>query len=117
MATAAYEASMLLKALANPHRLAMMCALIDGERSVGEIAEAVGLRQPNVSQHLTLLRKDGLVEGRRDGQTVRYRISSPQALAVLDTLPRIYCTKPPACPAPRSARPAGGRRRREEATR
>ena len=61
MEAAADSASDLLKALANRHRLLIVCQLIDGERSVGDLAEFLGLRDSTVSQHLALLRKDGLV--------------------------------------------------------
>ncbi|MEA6809679.1 metalloregulator ArsR/SmtB family transcription factor, partial [Salmonella enterica subsp. enterica serovar Virginia] len=65
MERAADQASELLKALSNRHRLLIICQLIDGERSVGELAEFLSLRDSTVSQHLALLRKDGLVAARR----------------------------------------------------
>ena len=68
MEQAADEASTLLKALSNRHRLLIICQLIDGEHSVGELAEFLSLRDSTVSQHLALLRKDGLVSARRDAQ-------------------------------------------------
>ncbi|MTW17884.1 metalloregulator ArsR/SmtB family transcription factor [Rhodoplanes serenus] len=89
---AASSACTLLRALASPHRLMMMCALLDRDRSVGELAETLGMRIANVSQHLTLLRKDGLVTARRDGQTVWYTIASPAARELLAALHGIYCT-------------------------
>jgi DNA-binding transcriptional ArsR family regulator len=85
------EASDLLKALANRHRLLILCHLIDGERSVGELAEFLGIRVSGVSQHLALLRKDGLVAARRDGQTIWYSIASAPAGAIVATLYQIYC--------------------------
>ena len=91
MEAAADSASDLLKALANRHRLLIICQLIDGERSVGELAEFLGLRDSTVSQHLALLRKDELVTARRDGQTVWYSIGSPQARELVRTLYREYC--------------------------
>ncbi|EJW11023.1 Transcriptional regulator, ArsR family [Rhodovulum sp. PH10] len=98
--SAADDACTLLRALASPHRLMMVCAMLDRERSVGELAETLGMRIANVSQHLTLLRKDGLVTARRDGQTVWYAIASPAARELLGTLHRLYCTPAPVCPAP-----------------
>ncbi|NVO16333.1 MAG: winged helix-turn-helix transcriptional regulator [Rhodoplanes sp.] len=95
---AAGAACTLLRALASPHRLMMVCAMIEHERSVGELAETLGMRIANVSQHLTLLRKDGLVTARRDGQTIWYAIASPEARELLTALHRIYCTPAPACP-------------------
>ncbi len=91
MQTAAEGATELLKALANPHRLMIICQLVEGERSVGELAALLGIRDSTVSQHLALLRKDGLVASRRDGQTIWYSISSSPAKAMLETLYRVYC--------------------------
>ena len=81
-----------LKALANRHRLLIVCQLIDGERSVGDLAEFLGLRDSTVSQHLALLRKDGLVIARRDAQTIYYSIASDPAREILTALYRVYCT-------------------------
>jgi ArsR family transcriptional regulator, virulence genes transcriptional regulator len=97
MQVAAGQASDLLKALANRHRLMIVCQLIDAERSVGELAAFLGIRESTVSQHLALLRKDGLVAARRDGQTIWYQISSGPAREVIKTLYRIYCGHTPAC--------------------
>lgn len=91
MAAKAEDAAGLLKVLANRHRLLIICQLIKDERSVGELAEFLGIRDSTVSQHLALLRKDGLVTARRDGQTIWYSISSAPARAVLETLYGIYC--------------------------
>src|SRR5262249_34775825 len=85
MRVAADQASELLKALANRHRLLIICQLIDGERSVGELAGFLGIRDSTVSQHLALLRKDGLVSAARDGPTIWYSISSPPARELLET--------------------------------
>jgi len=91
MEAAADQASDLLKALSNRHRLLILCQLIDGERSVGHLAEQLGLRDSAVSQHLALLRKDALVTARRDAQTIYYSIASEPARDVLTTLYRVYC--------------------------
>jgi ArsR family transcriptional regulator, virulence genes transcriptional regulator len=96
MEAAADQASELLKALSNRHRLLIICQLIDGERSVGDLAEFLGLRDSTVSQHLALLRKDGLVSARRDAQTIYYSIASAPAREVLKTLYQIYCGPPKA---------------------
>ncbi len=106
MRTAADDASGLLRALANRHRLLILCRLIDGERSVGELADALGIRDSTVSQHLALLRKDGLVRTRRDGQTIWYAISSAPARAVIEVLYRSYCGPSP------NGRREGARERR-----
>ena len=91
MEGAADQASNLLKALSNRHRLLIICQLIDGERSVGDLAQFLDLRDSTVSQHLALLRKDGLVSARRDAQTIYYSIASEPARAVLKTLYQVYC--------------------------
>jgi DNA-binding transcriptional ArsR family regulator len=95
MEVAADRASELLKALANRHRLLIVCQLLDRERSVGELAEFLGIRDSTVSQHLSVLRRDGLVAARRDGQTIWYSISSAPARALLETLYRSYCVPAP----------------------
>ena len=92
MASAAEEAGELLKALANRHRLMILCQLVDGERSVGDLAGRVGVRDSTVSQHLQLLRKDGLVRARREGQTIWYSIASEQARVLVATLYSIFCS-------------------------
>ncbi len=91
MELAADQASELLKALSNRHRLLIVCQLVDGERSVGDLAEFLGLRDSTVSQHLALLRKDGLVSARRDAQTIYYSIASKPAREILKTLYQVYC--------------------------
>jgi ArsR family transcriptional regulator, virulence genes transcriptional regulator len=91
MLMAADEASGLLKALANRHRLIIVCQLTENERSVGELAAFLNIRDSTVSQHLALLRRDGLVKARRDGQTIWYSIGSRQARELVRTLYRVYC--------------------------
>jgi len=92
MEAAADRASEFLKALANRHRLMLVCQLIEGERAVGELVEALGVRDSTVSQHLALLRKDGIVTTRRDGQTIYYSIGLPAARAVVEALYRYFCS-------------------------
>lgn len=91
METAAEQASELLKSLANRHRLLILCQLIGAAKSVGQLADFLKLRDSTVSQHLSLLRRDGLVRARRDGQTIWYSVASPAARRVLETLFEIYC--------------------------
>lgn len=115
MAGAADRASELLKALANRHRLLILCQLIESERSVGELAEFLSIRDSGVSQHLALLRKDGLVAARRDGQTIWYSIASAEARAVLTTLYGIYCEPTSICETrPARKMPMIARRRLEQ---
>ena len=73
----------LLRVLANSHRLKVLCALRNGERPVGEIAGVVGLSQSALSQHLARLRRDGVVEARRQGQTIFYRIADADVMSLL----------------------------------
>ncbi len=101
MESAADQASELLKALSNRHRLLIICQLIDGEHSVGELAAFLDLRDSTVSQHLALLRKDGLVSARRDAQTIYYSIASEPAREVLKTLYQVFCATPKAAAAKR----------------
>ena len=97
MLAAADQASALLKALANRHRLIVICQLIEKERSVGELAALLKIRNSTVSQHLALLRKDGLVTARRDGQTIWYSIGSAPARELVRTLYQVYCAPNPVC--------------------
>ena len=91
MQAAADEASALMKALANRHRLLILCRLTDGERSVGDLAGFLGVRDSTVSQHLALLRRDRIIAGRRDGQTIWYRIESEPARNVISALYGSFC--------------------------
>jgi DNA-binding transcriptional ArsR family regulator len=91
MHASAQEAEELLKALANRHRLLILCQLIEQERSVGELAELLSLRDSTVSQHLALLRKDDLVSTRREGQTIWYAIASEPARKLVETLYQVFC--------------------------
>ncbi len=89
----AAEAARLLAALANESRLMILCELVDGERSVGTLVEAVGLTQSALSQHLAKLRAAGIVATRRDAQTIYYRLASEAAGSVMTTLAEIYCRR------------------------
>lgn len=91
MQSRASEVSGLMKALANPHRLMILCELLHGERSVGALEEAVGLRQSPLSQHLAKLRHQGLVNTRREAQTIHYSLASSEVSQVMALLYRLYC--------------------------
>lgn len=91
MAAQADAAAELLKALANPQRLRILCLLHEGERSVGEINHLVELSQSALSQHLAVLRQKALVRTRREAQTVYYALASGPAEAIIHTLHGIYC--------------------------
>lgn len=89
--SSARRASALLKAMGNPHRLMILCQLIGGERSVGELERIVGLSQSALSQHLARLRRDKLVQTRRVAQTIYYSLAGKEASTVLSTLYQLYC--------------------------
>lgn len=89
----AQAAAGLLKALANENRLMILCSLIDGEISVGELNARVPLSQSALSQHLASLRDAGLVATRKEAQTVYYRLEGTAAIRVLEVLQSIYCPK------------------------
>ena len=93
MRAAAAQAGGLLKALANPDRLLLLCQLTQGEQTVGALEAALGIRQPTLSQQLGVLRQEGLVATRRDGKQIHYSVASPEALAVLRLLYQLYCPK------------------------
>lgn len=117
MAAAADQASELLRSLGNRHRLLILCQLTEGERSVGDLASFLDLRDSTVSQHLALLRREGLVRARRDGQTIWYSIASPPARRILETLFDIFCKPASMCEPParqRKPRLASGRSGRKQ---
>lgn len=93
MHEAAAEAAQLMKTLANPDRLMLLCQLSQGEMSVGELEAALGIRQPTLSQQLTVLRDEALVATRREGKYIYYRVRSAAALAVLKVLYQQFCAK------------------------
>lgn len=84
-------AGQLLKALANPDRLLLLCQLAQGERNVSELETLLGIQQPTLSQQLAVLRREELVATRREGKQIYYQISSPAALAVIGTLYQLFC--------------------------
>jgi ArsR family transcriptional regulator, virulence genes transcriptional regulator len=92
----AREASVLLKAMSNEHRLLILYQLVAGEKSVGELVRQVGLSQSALSQHLARLRRDNLVRTRREAQTIFYSVAAEEPLAVLHLLDQIYGAEPAA---------------------
>lgn len=87
----ACDAAQLLKAMANEHRLLILCHLAEWELSVGELNERIDLSQSSLSQHLAVLREIGLVETRRQAQTIYYRLADGPAVEVMRTLYNLYC--------------------------
>jgi ArsR family transcriptional regulator len=76
----------VLKTLSNPRRLEIIHLLANGPREVSRLAEEMGISQPNVSQHLALMRSAGVVEAERDGREVRYRLSDPEIICACETM-------------------------------
>jgi DNA-binding transcriptional ArsR family regulator len=89
----AEEAAELLKALANAQRLRILCILVEGERSVGELNEQLELSQSALSQHLARLREEGLVNTRREAQTIHYSLAEGPAGHLIAALHSIYCQR------------------------
>lgn len=89
--THAVEAAGFLKALANEQRLRVLCALLGGPRSVGEINASLSLSQSALSQHLRVLRAAGILTSSRRSQTVHYALAPGPSLAILEVLNRAYC--------------------------
>ncbi|MDJ0759612.1 MAG: metalloregulator ArsR/SmtB family transcription factor [Woeseiaceae bacterium] len=87
----AAEAAGVMKALGNESRLMILCLLAEGERSVGEINDVIPLSQSALSQQLAKLRQQGLVDTRRESQTVYYRLASGPADKIIHLLHDIYC--------------------------
>ena len=106
MDQAAAAAATLLKALANEDRLLILCNLAAGEKNVTELQEILGLRQPTLSQQLSRLRHEGLVEFRREGKSIHYRLASDEAAKIIEVLYELYCA-----PVSRNAAPAKSNRR------
>jgi DNA-binding transcriptional ArsR family regulator len=92
MKASAGNACRLMKVLANPDRLMLLCQLSQGEKRVGELEGILGIVQPTLSQQLTVLREEELVATRRDGKNIYYQISSPQAMAVMAVMYQQFCT-------------------------
>lgn len=90
---AAGQAVGALKVLANEDRLLLLCQLSRGEMAVGELEEALGIRQPTLSQQLAVLRAEGVVDTRRDGKRIFYSVADARLLQVLAVLYDLYCPK------------------------
>lgn len=91
METRADQVAALMKTLSHRSRLLLLCQLVEGEKSVGELATKIGQPQPNVSQQLALLRREGLVRTRRDGQTIFYQLPPGRLYRLMGFLYANYC--------------------------
>lgn len=93
MQAAAVRACALLKTLSNPDRLLLLCQLTQGEFCVSELESMSGIQQPTLSQQLSVLREETLVNTRREGKRIYYSLASKEAMAVLEVLYQQFCTK------------------------
>ena len=84
-------AAELLRSLASPQRLPIVCTLIEGERAVSELEAELGIRQPSLSQHLGSLREAGIIVGRREAKAVFYSLSDARVAAIVEALHAIFC--------------------------
>jgi DNA-binding transcriptional ArsR family regulator len=91
MEESAEKVSGLMKVLSNKNRLMILCQLVEGERTVGELTELLRLRGPAMSQQLALLRKDGLVRTRRKGQAIFYALARDDISRLMAFLYETYC--------------------------
>jgi DNA-binding transcriptional ArsR family regulator len=89
----ATKACSLLKVLANEDRLLILCHLTQGERNVSQIEELVSIFQPTLSQQLTILRQEGLVNTRREGKYIYYSLASFEIIQIMQTMSKLYCGK------------------------
>jgi DNA-binding transcriptional ArsR family regulator len=94
LAKAAGDAARLFRAMGHAQRLRMLCMLLKTERASGEIARDLGIREPAASQQLALLKSEGLIEPRRDGQRIFYRIADPIVARLVSVLYEEFCMKP-----------------------
>ena len=90
----------LCKVLTDPKRLMILDSLRHDERTVGELAEAIGVTLPNASQHLAVMRNAGLIEGRRAGTTINYRLAEPTIVDACDIVQRIVARRVESRPVP-----------------
>jgi len=91
MARSAAEAARFLRTLGNDHRLMVLCTLVEGEHSVSELQARIPLSQSALSQHLGVLRKEGLVQTRREAQTIHYRLADERARRLIPVLYELFC--------------------------
>lgn len=91
MAQSADRASALMKTLGHKDRLMILCQLADGEKSVGQVADLLEIPQSPLSQHLSRMRNEGLVETRREAQTIYYSLKSGEASRIVEVLYELFC--------------------------
>lgn len=89
----ARTASNFLKALSHETRLLILCLLVEGEKTVNELEQLLGLRQSAVSQQLARLRADDLVAARRDGKSIYYSLARREVIEIISALYRVFCRR------------------------
>jgi DNA-binding transcriptional ArsR family regulator len=94
MVANAGEAADFLKKFAHPSRLMVVCALVDGERSVRDLEDTLGIRQPGLSQQLAELRDAGFIVGRKESKSVYYRLADGRVAEFISTMHRLFCETP-----------------------
>ncbi len=109
LAPKAAEAESFLKALANRHRLMVLCELHKGEHSVTRLQEAVGLSQSSLSQHLARVREDKLVKTRRESQTIYYSLANDNVSRIIALLYELFCAGECGAPTAKKARPVAAK--------
>ncbi|MCC5857902.1 MAG: helix-turn-helix transcriptional regulator [Ectothiorhodospiraceae bacterium] len=92
MRASAGEATAMLRSLAHEDRLMLLCQLCKEELCVGDLEARLDIRQPSLSQHLGVLRREGLVATRREGKRIYYRVADPRVQTLLQTLYSTFCT-------------------------
>ena len=99
----AKRASQFLKVMANENRLIILCALAQGEKNVGELEEILGIRQPTLSQQLSRLRSENIVNTRRESKQIYYRIASDEAIELIGLMYDLFCSNEEVGSTPTSA--------------
>jgi ArsR family transcriptional regulator, virulence genes transcriptional regulator len=89
----ATNACELLKAMSNKWRLMILCQLSEGEKTVGELQQLLGVGQSAVSQHLAILRREGIVDSRKHAQSIFYSLSGDQAIKIMASLHDVFCSR------------------------
>jgi DNA-binding transcriptional ArsR family regulator len=90
----ATEAADFLKKLAHPSRLMVVCALVDGERSVRDLEDTLGIRQPGLSQQIAELREAGFITGRKESKNMFYRLADDRIAEFISLMHRMFCEVP-----------------------
>ena len=88
------DAADFLKKFAHPSRLMIVCALVDGERSVRDLEDTLGIRQPGLSQQIAELREAGLIRGRKESKNMFYRLTDGRITEFISLLHRMFCEAP-----------------------